>query len=588
VLQRFPVRPATLQDYWRDLEDDLIASPDGQARFTRVHLPLVWKDGAPTGKADWAIDALDTILSPRLEAGAISEFSDPNVIETVGLDQQVILEEVDRRTQLQGAVLLLQTSHPKGPEKPVFLQAERAAFVYAEFHEQKLGNGTSFACATFLQDAAFYRASFLGNVEFQKASFLGAAGFTGATFSGDARFHQASFSGDARFQETTFSGNAKFSRATFSGHARFDRVAFSKEALFENAIFAARIWFDEAHFDQRAQFIDARFSKAVLFRRARFKGVAEFHGAIVHPRVSFDGATFDVLRRPLLNASFPFWALLAMAMLTLVLGAFLPGWPAVALASLGALLALSAAVWSALGASRFIADFELEVHIAAFRHLTLICEGVNNRRDAANFYALEMKAIRLRRRTNPLERFFSWAYDWAADYGDSIWRPFVLLALAIVLFAAGYWSLERGTSPLKEPARYVSLDEPFEADFVEAVRYSLSRVFPLGTWDDSDEPVRVVVDAAKRSGTAKAEQGDCSFRERLVAAGGCRPAAMDFMVRDADDKPVKDVDGKPVEDRTWLELHRTFIAMLSTLQTVFAGGLYFLFGLAVRRKFQII
>ena len=55
-------RPATLQDYWREQEGDLVASSGGAQRFARVHLPPFWADGTPTGKAGWADDALDAIL----------------------------------------------------------------------------------------------------------------------------------------------------------------------------------------------------------------------------------------------------------------------------------------------------------------------------------------------------------------------------------------------------------------------------------------------------------------------------------------------------------------------------------------------
>lgn len=70
-------KPATVQDYWRadpatgrlradnEMGGELVGGP-GQPLFHRIHLPLAFRDGSPTGKADWADDALDELIAARL------------------------------------------------------------------------------------------------------------------------------------------------------------------------------------------------------------------------------------------------------------------------------------------------------------------------------------------------------------------------------------------------------------------------------------------------------------------------------------------------------------------------------------------
>jgi len=129
----------------------------------------------------------------------------------------------------------------------------------------------------------------------------------------------------------------------------------------------------------------------------------------------------------------------------------------------------------------------------------------------------------------------------------------------IVGFAALYLAIE---GQMKTP-------EP-KAIF-ESLRYSLSRVIPLGTWDESDDPLRVkLAEAPTAAGQGAAENAGvaergCSFRERLMATDDCRP----------------DLQG------AWLEAYRLVLSTLATFQTVIAAALYFLLALAVRRKFQI-
>ncbi len=256
-------RAATLQDYWREQEPDLVTSPDGGQRFTRVHLPPAWKDGTPTGKADWPDDALDAVLAPKLQAGTETAFHrEQDDTKLVGSDG---------RAQLQGAVLLGAATQPQGNASQLSARFNRAAF---------------------LRDADFAQATFSGDASFSNATFSGDASFANATFSGDAYFKEVTFSGGAYFKEATFSGGARFDSATFSGNANFPRASFSEGASFYCATFSGPADFTGATFSGPASFDSATFSGGASFYCATVEGFASFHGATFSGDASFDSATF--------------------------------------------------------------------------------------------------------------------------------------------------------------------------------------------------------------------------------------------------------------------------------------------------------
>jgi hypothetical protein len=446
---------------------------------------------------------------------------------------------------------------------------QNAAFSsVAWFENAAFSSDARFESAAFSDNAWFEKATFSGHARFDNAAFSGHAWFENAAFSGNAGFESAAFSGNARFEYAAFSGDALFQNAAFSGYAVFNNAAFSGYAVFNNAAFSGYAVFNNAAFSGYAGFVDARFEKPVSFKDAIFKGLAEFHGATVHPAVTFDAAQFTGVHRDLHRAQAIFWPLAALSVGAGVWAALgLSGWPAWLAWGVSALSGVAALVWSIIGGSRVGIDANQEEHMRAFRRLTMICEEVRNRRDAANFYRLELKATRLRWRTNPFERFFSWAYDLVADYGESIARPLIVLGVVIGGFAAIYWATEEGTETGAR-SRWVAPQASFDPDFIDAARYSLSRVFPFGPWVDSDEPLTVEEGGAQGARPAP----DCSFRERLLAVGECRPEAW---------------AAGEARDASEVAAHRLLLSVLATTQSVLAILLGFLFALAVRRRFQI-
>jgi uncharacterized protein YjbI with pentapeptide repeats len=352
-----------------------------------------------------------------------------------------------------------------------------AGFYSATFSESAL-----FDNATFSERVTFDSATFYRGARFENTIFCASAGFGSATFSVYVTFTGAIFSGTAWFDSATFSYDASFDSATFSYDASFDSAAFSGVAGFQRATFSRRAEFRSATFSGETRFEDVKFGQPVTFRGAVFRWPADFNGATIQRTVTFDRAQFSDVHRDLHRAQLVFWPLATLSLCAgLAAGLWLSGRLAWLAWNVCRLAGVAALVWSMIGGSRVGKDRIQEGHMRAFRRLTLICEEIRNRRDAAKFYRLELKAARLRWSTNAFERFVSWAYDVVSDYGESLVRPLLALGVVVAAFAAAGWSIEAGRDP-SSPSRWLAQQARFDPDFLDAARYSLSRVFPFGPW----------------------------------------------------------------------------------------------------------
>ena len=286
-------RLATLQDYWRDQENELIPDPtspkdekgEHSRHFTRFHLPLHWQDGAPTGKADWGgaeCKALNDLLGKKIEGSAETAF--------VGLGE---LNGPDRRVQFQGGVFLdfNAADFMSSPAKPDAEPATSPLNWRSDF--AFFSGNAGFNSATFSGDARFNRATFSGDAGFKRSTFSGEAVFNIAAFSGDARFDRATFSGNAWFESATFSRDAWFNAAAFSGDAEFSGATFSGYARVENATVSGDARFDSATFSGDAEFSGATFFGDAKFKSATFSGYARFENATFSGYARFDSATFS-------------------------------------------------------------------------------------------------------------------------------------------------------------------------------------------------------------------------------------------------------------------------------------------------------
>lgn len=341
-------RPASLQDYWRSEEGQLIPG-DGKL-WTRVHCPLNWADGTPTPKRSWTeteCASVERLLGDMLGAAsdlhatlsrktapdealgqtssAVASDADEKVRAAQGsgfmdlyLSMRAKTEELtlaDRRAQLQGVVLLAAPTHPKekkkeeGPQIFVALRrdVDEESMLLARFDRAFFFGTTNFERKDFAKDARFNDAAFGADVNFTGAVFSGDASFAGAAFLGRAAFDGSRFAGVVRFNSATFARQASLREASFDLEASFESVEFRAEAVFTSAKFSGGSMFARSHFNDSADFSSSEHSDSASFTHVKFDKEARFEGVNIEgtlyvssarfaSRASFSGATLGGAR----------------------------------------------------------------------------------------------------------------------------------------------------------------------------------------------------------------------------------------------------------------------------------------------------
>lgn len=540
------VRPATLQDYWRldlasgRLRDDaamageLIAA-QGQPTYHMAHCPLAYADGTPTAKAGWGEAeraALHALFGARLGAAAETAFEGPWYNrKPVG---------ADRRAQLDGCVLLRAPAHPQGKTSPLNLRARQSAWAGdIDFGGAPFGGGVDFNSAIVSGDARFNSATFSGDASFNSAIVSGGASFRGATFSGYASFDSATFSGYPIFESATFSGDAGFDSATFSGDADFTSSRFGARAVFDDARFlteAGRVNFRTAVFAGTAHFWRTRFPEKLAciskaFTAARFEDVVDFTGSGTH----WVSALADVVFKsgvlvddpPEGRANHEFKHVI------------IPATRAAAKTYLDQKIDEEKEA-RGQGGERIKGkekrawrhereDWRLNELEAGCRALKNAMGAQRNEKLEQRYYKFQLIAEREQRRTSRWVKVFSGLYAAFSDYGASMARPLGALMAMIVAFAGVFWAWARALA-----GGFATPGWAFDPGFLEALRYSLSRVLPFGAFG--------------------AERKDWPWLDRFLSDAGAWSLA---------------------------------VRAVASLESLFAIVLAFLFALAVRRRFQI-
>ncbi len=328
------LRRATLQDYWRDQENDLILVPGSNPSkyFTKVHCPLKWQDGtvAPVISAAEQV----SILATRFVAAVGSP---------MGADRRIL--GPDKSVQIQGAVLrdfdheTIRT-RVRTVSLEIALSANRcyfhdnASFVStkfhvrtsfrnalfsakANFHSAEFYGDVSFQNATFCNTTEFLQAKFHENVSFDFAIFLTKSDFRSTRFLREATYLDALFSGDALFDDAQVKRCMLLDRGTFLGATSFKGVEFVGDISLIKAVFAGPARFsgtvaiegggaqllskrsfksltsDGAIFLEEARFDNRDILEPSSFRNTFFAHRASFHGSKLHQGVTFQGANFD-------------------------------------------------------------------------------------------------------------------------------------------------------------------------------------------------------------------------------------------------------------------------------------------------------
>lgn len=626
-----------------EMGEELIAA-EGQPTYHVAHLPFAYEDGTPTGKAGWPKGSLDPLIKSRLAAASISGGKRRSQRRATASDRRARFDggiwpyfEV-KRLFVDNKGAEAKRSISVAFDTSIFFgeaSFEDTRFAGdAGFSNTKFSDGGEFGKAHFAGDADFMGANFNGDANFNEAQFSRVADFQGASFDWNADFERSEFARDASFQTARFEKVAKFEGVKFTGNVDFREAEFTgghiySDALFADAEFNGEADFTSAQFISAGVFSNAYFAGDVFFERSKFLRDADFTEAFFCGRAYFPNAVFDclalfddaVFRGDMSFVGARFEKKASFRGITWVEGEDAEGkkWRQAEAHWRGAFFTTEfkgAADFAGAGARAFSAfdDARLEGGIifdnpkasdvdAVFRkelrfHVNfpqLAAEedlsddlevdgeeedsddgvGVGDKQaeaDGANdtsksehpnqdrqnglaalesgcrvlkqamaassntlreqqFYRYELLARRKQKATPWSEKLFSHLYDWTANYGASIGRPFVAVLTVVVLFACAYWLAKEGFGHAGA-AFAAAPNGELDPAFRSAIMFSASRVFPFGAFED--------------------------VSKEWIAGFGPADSLRVLLLR-----------------------------IVASLQSSFALALVFVFGLAVRRKFQI-
>jgi uncharacterized protein YjbI with pentapeptide repeats len=423
-------RRATLQDYWREEEtegrliEELGEEGEIVRQWTRMHLPLVWRSGKTTGKSDWSRSQWHDVqqcIARKLGAAQTTEHAFRSGAQWLFSERQV----ADRRAKLNGCVI----ERLSVGGDSLHLDAEQSCLEIVELGGHKLGPNAWFRNVLFLRDADFSGIDHIDRAEFFGCLFQGDANFAGSKFGSRVSFESSFIVGDAYFQGVEFAGDLNFSKAHFYNDALFDHAAILGLSNFEGSAFWRAVSFGGMRFANDANFNGANLAHVETgsFRRARFEGALEFHGtrwpAKPEPIVNM----FSEAQLPVI-AEFSGASLLSVAAFN---GAMIGGE-----IRFGSVrrddLTLALASKGQQGSRSDALLHQLE---GGFRFLKRSAENNRDKLAEQKFYKGELTCRRLQRATPRAERVFSLLYGLVSDYGLSMGRPLLTLALLWLVFS---------------------------------------------------------------------------------------------------------------------------------------------------------
>jgi len=467
-----------------------------------------------------------------------------------------------------------------------------------EFSQATFGNAAQFSSAVFGDEIQFCSSRFGDGADFSLAVFGGQADMSDATFGANANFRSATFAdgayfgpvislrgsatqiwsglqprtrragaifGDrANFDGASFGRRTSFRQAGFGKAATFERTSFEDESDFGLAVFDSDVAFNSASFKGQCSFKKVTFPKRFQIRAAEIRGYADFSGVTWPAKAEDQHAAFEGCRfRDVANfktADFCAFALFDGAefkgrvLLTEpVAGETAPDalFARALEAAKAATVADRKAIRELSRANARLKDGETPQEIdsksergadarygalaGGLRTLKLAMAAQSDVAREQRFYRYELKT-RAKQPSEPWPaKLAASLYGLASDYGASIGRPFVALAILMLGFAAaflalGWWNGE------------VGMDAPATGWIDggwQAWQFSWSNVFrPFSALSAEDVP-----------------RGDPTLAAALLHEHG---GAVGAGVR-----------------------------AVATLQSLLGIVLAFLFALAVRRRFQI-
>jgi uncharacterized protein YjbI with pentapeptide repeats len=211
-------------------------------------------------------------------------------------------------------------------------------------------------------------------------------------------FRDFTFPGGANFSQTQFSQSASFRGAVFKGPVQFDRGIFHRDAVFENAIFERGAYIAHQQFIKYANFRFATFRGKCDLTNSQFLGETVFTGAtfreaifrgveVEHRLVTFESTTFTDVP-DFRNSNFKTPPIL---------------------------------YGMSVGTSKKAADSNAQ-DADKFRFLKMLASDAKDHQSELKFFALELRAKRGYETTGSAV-LLSRAYEWASDFGQSVWLP---------------------------------------------------------------------------------------------------------------------------------------------------------------------
>ncbi|MDR6627610.1 hypothetical protein [Caulobacter segnis] len=423
----------------------------------------------------------------------------------------------------------------------------------------------------------FSRARFGICSSFERSVFGGVALFVGTVFQPSGSFADARFLDDANFNAAALGRAMKFQRVVFKGDAYFAAMEHSSLA---SGIAAERNFAPSAAEFHAIDFTRAVFGKLASFPGRRFQEEAIFEEVIWRGPINFAGATFrhdvNIEYTRFANSDRGLWpGPLSLKRLWWSLAWDNRGRLKTGFSSLAAFDAVRARRWARFTApveprglmavfrqwgwiepnpddepitdravARKIVDEQYAKQETAFRSLRAALAAAAVKVGENRLFELELVA-RYRRPEAPgvgaAERILAWLYHTCSRFGQSLIRPLLAWAALILLSVPVYWVMGKGSTAevlayLPGPGR-TTLDP----DLGRALQASLAGAFkPFEVWASGYERQFVEPMSA-----------DVAWLARVT--------------------------------RTWPIVSRLWSSAVSVLSLT----LLFLFGLAIKRRFQV-
>lgn len=336
----------------------------------------------------------------------------------------------------------------------------------AQFSWCRFLNIVSFASVRFRGAATFLETSFESDVtftgrchgDFKCVGNRFAAGLDLAfmQFRREAWFAESRFESHSRLQDVQFFGKTSFLNAVFAAEVSFQRVQFKAEVAFHHTVFEGRADLTGCEFPEDARCYHGAFRGADFRRNADFT-IPSFTAWGVFIDTSFQQRL--LLARSAMQDSSSFDKAFAAA-----------GHAAAAESGRGR---------DGRVAAEDVRYGELE---SAFQALKQAMAGQQARLEEHRFYRLELLARRRTSASSCIERGIIRLYDLTSRCGTSFVRPLVALAILMLVFALGYWSVSLPSGDLAA-ALNPHPPRPIDARLVDAVRFSVENTIqPMSVW----------------------------------------------------------------------------------------------------------